>query len=440
MRLRPALLFIVWTCAAVVPSAAAVPDQVTFSKDVAPILQKRCQSCHRPGEVAPMSLVTYAESRPWARAIREKVVTRRMPPWPADPRHGSFRNDPSLTQDEIDVLVKWVDTGGAEGDRRDLPPPLLFEDGWHIGRPDVVYGMPTAFQVPAQGTIDIVYVVLRTDFKEDRWIQAAELQPGNRAVVHHANAYIRPRDPQNERRYGKPFVSKYTAPPVDEGQPASASQSSQWASDALVGFVPGYQWKAWEPGQAKRLPAGADIWLQVHYSANGTPGEDRTRLALVLAKEPPRERIVSAVAKNWTFRIPAGAPNHPVQASVELAEPVKLISLHPHMHYRGKDYEYRAIYPDGRTEVLLRIPQWDFDWQLTYFLDRPKLLPRGTRIEAIAHYDNTAANRRNPNPNVVVTYGEQSWDEMMSGWMEVAFDPKTDPDALFVDPTSASKP
>jgi hypothetical protein len=386
-----------------------------------------------------MSLVTYGDARPWAKAIREKVATRRMPPWPADPRHGSFRNDASLTQDEIDVLVRWVDAGAPQGDPRDLPPPRRFDEGWHIGRPDILYEMPTAFQVPAQGTIDIVYVVLRTDFTEDRWIQAAELQPGNRALVHHANAYIRPRDPQNERRYGRPFVSKYTAPPVGEGQVASASQSSQWASDALVGFVPGYQWKAWEPGQAKLMPAGADIWLQVHYSANGSPGEDRTRLGLVFAKEPPRERIVSAVAKNWTFRIPAGASDHPVRASVELAEQVKLVSLHPHMHYRGKDYEYRAIYPDGRTEVLLRIPQWDFDWQLTYFLDRPKLLPRGTRIEATAHYDNSRANRQNPNPNVVVTYGEQSWDEMMSGWMEVAFDPKVDPDALFVERAGAAQ-
>jgi hypothetical protein len=422
--MRAALLALL-ACSVASPADAA-PEKVTFSSDVAPILQKRCQSCHRPGEVAPMSLQTFREARPYARAIRDAVVKRVMPPWPADRAHGTFRNDPSLTEDEIDVLVAWADTGAAEGDPKNLPAALTFEEGWNIGRPDAVIEMPSAFQVPASGVVDIVYVIVKTDFPEDRWIQAAEIRPGNRALVHHANAFIGLPSSRLTRqpRYGVPFFApKYTGPPASASQPAS---------DALVGYVPGYQWKAWQPGQAKLLPAGAELWFQVHYSTNGTAGEDRTKVGLVFAKEPPRERVVSAVAKSWDFKIPAGAANHPVNSAIELATDVKLISLHAHMHYRGKDYEYRAVYPNGETEILLRIPRWDFNWQLTYFLDRPRLLPRGTRIECTAHYDNSPGNRKNPNPNVDVTYGEQSWDEMMSGWIEIAFEPARDPKTLFV--------
>jgi len=195
--------------------------------------------------------------------------------------------------------------------------------------------------------------------------------------------------------------------------------------------VPGYQYKIWEPGQAKLIPAGADVVLQLHYSTNGTAGEDRTKIGFVFAKEPPKERVLSAVAKSWDFEIPAGAPNHEVRSKVTFAEDVKLISFHPHMHYRGKDFEYRAIYPTGESEVLMRVPHWDFNWQMTYFLKEPKLVPKGTTIECTAHFDNSPNNKFNPNPNVNVTYGEQTWDEMMSGWVEVAFSPKKDVKSLF---------
>jgi hypothetical protein len=408
---------------------------VTYSKDVAPILRSRCQECHRPGEVGPMPLLTYSHARPWAKAIRAAVLTKKMPPWFADPKYGHFRNDPSLSQKEIETIVAWVDKGAPEGDPRETPKPKQFEDGWNIGRPDAILEMPNAYQVPAKGTIDITYIIIPTGFTEDKWIQAAEVRPGNRAVVHHVNAIVQRRaaNSASARAVGVPFTAAKVTTPVKgrRGQPTS---------EFLVGYVPGYQYKQWEPGQAKLIPAGADVLLQIHYSTNGTPGEDRTKVGLIFAKQPPRERVLSAVAKSWDFEIPAGAPNHELRSSVKFASDVTLVSLHPHMHYRGKDYEYRAVYPSGESELLMRVPRWDFNWQLTYFLKEPKLLPRGTRIECIAHYNNSPNNPFNPNPAVNVTYGEQTWDEMMSGWLEVAFDPRTDPRSIFDEaPQVASK-
>jgi hypothetical protein len=377
-----------------------------------------------------MPLLTYSQARPWAKAIKEAVLTKKMPPWFASPEYGHFRNDPSMTRKEIDTLVEWVDKGALEGDPSVAPRPREFPVGWNIGQPDAVIEMPNAYHVPAKGTIDITYVIIPTDFGGDRWVQAAEVRPGNRALVHHVNVIVQRRDPKTPRKHepGVPYTAPYVAPKME---PGARIVRGQPAAEFLVGYVPGYQYKSWEPGQAKLIPAGADIILQVHYSTNGTEGDDRTKIGFVFAKEPPRERVLSAVAKSWDFVIPPGAPNHEVRSSVKFASDVKLVSLHPHMHYRGKDYEYRAIYPSGESEVLMRVPRWDFNWQMTYFLKEPKLLPKGTTIECVAHYDNSPNNRFNPNPAATVTYGEQTWDEMMSGWVEVAFDPGKDPRSLF---------
>src|SRR5262245_38856278 len=390
----------------------------TYSKDVAPMLRDRCAQCHRSGEVGPMALLTYSQSRPWAKAILAAGVTNKIPPWFADPRFGLFRNDSSLSQSEIDTIVAWVDAGAPEGNTRDLPKPREFADGWNIGKPEAIIEMPKAYPIPAKGTIDITYIIIPSGFTEDKWVQAAEVRPGDRARVHHVNVIVQRRNTDAPRTQapGVPFIGAKIERPirVPRGQPAS---------EFLVGYVPGYQYKTWEPGQAKLIPAGADIILQLHYSTNGTPGEDRTKVGFVFAKQPPRERVLSAVAKSWDFEIPAGVPNHEVHSSVKFASDVTLVSLHPHMHYRGKDYEYRAVYPSGESEILMRVPRWDFNWQLTYFLKEPKPLPKGTRIECTAHYDNSPNNPFNPNPAVNVTYGEQTWDEMMSGWVEVAFLP-----------------
>jgi hypothetical protein len=406
----------------------AAPGDVTFTKDVAGILQRRCQQCHRPGEIGPMALLTYAEARPWAKAIRQAVLTRKMPPWFADPKYGHFKNDTSLSQSEIDTLVSWADKGAPEGDARDLPKPRQFADGWNIGKPDLVVELPNPYQVPARGTIDITYVAIPSGFTEDRWIQAAEVRPGNRALVHHVNVIAQRRDPNTPR--ARPAGVFYAAPKV---QGPIRVPMAQPTSEFLVGYVPGYQYKIWEPGQAKLVPAGADIVLQLHYSTNGTAGEDRTEVGLVFAKEPPKERVLSAVVKSWDFEIPAGAPNHEVRSSVKFASEVRLVSFHPHMHYRGKDFEYRAIYPTGETQALLRVPRWDFNWQMTYFLKDPVTLPGGTTIECVAHFDNSPNNPYNPDPKATVTYGEQTWDEMMSGWIEVAFAPRRETRSLFAD-------
>jgi len=384
-----------------------------------------------------MPLLTYSQARPWAKAIKEAVLTKKMPPWFADPKYGHFRNDPSMTQQEIDTLVAWVDKGAPEGDPADAPKPKEFSTGWNIGEPDAVVEMPNPYHVPAKGTIDITYVIIPTDFGEDKWVQAAEVRPGNRAVVHHVNVIVQRHDPNKPRTHepGVPYTAPYVPPKMEPGTRIVRGQPS---SEFLVGYVPGYQFKTWQPGQAKLIPAGADVVLQLHYSTNGTAGDDRTKVGFAFAKEPPRERVLSAVAKSWDFVIPPGDPNHEVHSSVKFAADVKLVSLHPHMHYRGKDYEYRAVYPSGESEVLMRVPRWDFNWQMTYFLKEPKLLPKGTTIECVAHYDNSANNPFNPNPKATVTYGEQTWDEMMSGWVEVAFDPAKDPRSLFEQPVQVA--
>ncbi len=424
MRIRSIALVLL---TAGVARAADAPV-ATFSKDVARILQKHCQQCHRPGEIAPMPLLTYSQARPWAKAIRSAVVTKKMPPWFADARFGHFSNDTSLTQREIDTLVAWADAGAPEGNRSDLPKPVDFEEGWSIGKPDVVLEMPRALPIPAKGTLDIIYLVVPADFKQDRWVQAAEIRPGNRALVHHINAILRTPDQQIMRRiapgvpYSPPRNTKFT-PPADGSQPDS---------EFFVGYVPGLFGKRWPEGEAKFVPAGSDFIFQIHYSTNGTAGTDQSKIGLIFSKEPPRQRVLSAVAKNWTFVIPPGDAHHEVRSMVEFASDVTLVSLQPHMHYRGRDYEYKAVYPSGETEVLLRVPNYDFNWQLTYFFAQPKLMPRGTRIECTAHFDNSVNNPANPDPSAAVTYGEQSWDEMMSGWMEIGFDPGKDAKSLFV--------
>ena len=424
MNLRGIMLLF----AAVGGGATASLAALTFSKDVAPILQKHCQQCHRPGEIAPMSLLTYSDARPWAKAIRQAVMTKKMPPWFADSRYGHFSNNISLAPAEIATLVSWVDGGATEGNPSDLPSPVAFADGWSIGKPDLVLEMPKALPIPATGTLDIIYLVVPANFTEDRWVQAAEVRPGNRALVHHINAILRTPDQKTLRNFrpGEPYTppknTNFTPPP----------DGSQPDSEFFVGYVPGLQGKRWPDGEAKFVPKGSDFIFQVHYSTNGTPGTDQSRIGLIFSNKPPKERVLSAVAKNWTFVIPPGAQHHEVRSMVEFGSDVTLISLQPHMHYRGRDYEYKAVYPSGETEVLLRVPNYDFNWQLTYFLEKPKLMPRGTRIECTAHYDNSANNPANPDPKTTVTYGEQSWDEMMSGWIEIAFDPAKNAKSLFV--------
>lgn len=415
------LLSMLVCCFSVVASGAT--GSVTFSKDVAPILQKNCQGCHRPGEAAPMSLRTYQEARPWAKAMKQAVLAKKMPPWFADAQYGHFRNDRSLPQKDIDTLVSWVDAGAPEGDPKDLPQPLAFVDGWNIGQPDMVLEMPEPFQVPASGTIEYQYVVLPYKFTEDRWVQMAEVRPGNRAVVHHVIAYIRDGSSKwmRDKKPGELFVPEADA----NGNRPSLN------GDLLSGFAPGLPPSILEPGQGRLIKAGSDIVLQLHYTANGHAGEDRTKVGVVFCKQAPHERVMTLAASNSKFTIPPGDPNYQVDASFELGHDAKLSALLPHMHLRGKDFQYRLVYPSGETETILRVPHYDFGWQLWYQPVSDIVLPKGTQIAATAHFDNSVNNPHNPDSTKAVTWGDQSWEEMMIGFFDVTFPADLDPKQLF---------
>jgi hypothetical protein len=403
------------------------PDSttVTFNKDVLPILQNNCQTCHRAGEVAPMSLGTYREARPWAVAIKNAVLSKKMPPWFADPRYGHFSNERKLSPEEIKTLVRWADQGAVEGDPKDRPAPVQFVDGWNIGKPDVVLEMPNAFAVPAEGTVDYQYLVIPGNFKQDTWITAAEIRPGNRALVHHVIAFVRP--PASQwLKSAQPGVPVPQAPRGNaEGQRAGdRGEGGIVGSENLAGYAPGLQPLMLTDGSAKLIPAGSDIVLQLHYTANGTAGSDKTKVGLIVSKTPPKYRNLTMLAPTRNFVIPANADNYEVKSQVQLQEAVTLVDMMPHMHFRGKDFLYKVIYPDGQMQTLLSVPRYDFNWQLGYYLEKPLVLPKGTRIECTAHFDNSPNNPYNPDPTKDVRWGDQTWEEMMIGWFSVAVDPK----------------
>jgi hypothetical protein len=357
---------------------------VTFTKNVAPILYKSCAECHRPTGVAPMSLINYKEVRPWARSLKERVVDRSMPPWFADPKHGEFANNPSLSQEEINTIMSWVDSGAPKGDDNDLPAAPKFTEGWEIGKPDLVLSMQVEQAVPADGVIPYLYFRIPTNFTEDRWVQAVEIKPGDPRVVHHVIAMVE--DAQRNRISG------------------------------LGGITPNKRSVISPPGSARLVKAGAVIRLQMHYTTMGVATKDRTSVGLIFAKERPKIMLQGSNAINTAFVIPAGAPNHEVRASKTFNEDTYLYSMMPHMHVRGKDFTYTAVYPDGRSEIVLHVPKYNFDWQLDYELKKPLFLPKGTRLDCVAHFDNSTKNKFNPDPAKDVRWGDQTWEEMMIGW------------------------
>ena len=411
-------------------SAADVPSQspsgpVTFNRDVLPILQAHCQTCHRPGEVGPMALLTYEGTRPWAKAMKAAVLSRKMPPWFADPKYGHWANDRSLSQSEINTLTAWADGGALEGDAKDKPAPVQWVDGWNIPKPDLVVEMPVEYEVPAKGTVEYTYIIVPTGFTKDTWVEQMEMRPGNRAVVHHANIYI--------RRSNSPWLRQYPVgvPFVPDEQKSSSSAGAPLADENVAGYVPGKQTVILSPGKAKLIPAGADIVFQMHYTANGTATKDRTKFGMVLAKQQPSMRVARIYTANNTFVIPPGASDFKVESSTTLQQETTLVSLKPHMHLRGKSMEFRAVYPNGEKEVLLNVPNYDFNWQLEFMLAEPKTLPKGTRLEMSASFDNSPNNKSNPDPTKPVRWGDQSWEEMAIAYFEVGFSPKIDIPNLF---------
>jgi hypothetical protein len=402
----------------------------TFYKDVLPVLQSRCQSCHRPGEAGPMSFLDYKGTRPYAKAIKSAVLLKKMPPWPADPHFSRFENDRHLSDADIKTLTAWADAGAPEGDAKDAPKPVAWVEGWTIGKPDMVISMPQAIDVPATGTIEYQYLVIPTGLTKDTWVTAAEVRPGNRAVVHHIIAFLRPPGSpwMADAKPGIPFI------PGKENRGAGRrgnQQSNDLPSELLVGYAPGMPADHSPAGAAKLLKAGSDLVLQIHYTANGTATTDLTRIGLMIAKEQPEYRQLTMNAGQNKFAIPPGDPAYEVKSEITLADDSELVNLMPHMHLRGKDFLYKAVYPTGETSTLLSVPKYDFNWQLVYYFEKPVVLPKGTRIECTAHFDNSPNNPANPDPTKEVKWGDQSWEEMMIGWFDVMIPAKNDPMNLY---------
>jgi peroxiredoxin len=372
---------------------------VTYSNQIARILNNRCVNCHRPGEVAPFAMTSYDEVQGWAEMIGEVVSEGRMPPWFADPHFGHFANESRLTDDEKRQIATWVKNGAPEGDKSQLPEPPKFADGWQMGTPDqIVYMRDEPFNVPAEGVVQYQFFRVDPGWTEDRWVQASEARPGNRGVVHHIIVFA-----------------------VRDGEDEFGGSRG-----GLAGYAPGTQPHINQPGTAVFVPAGSKLVFQLHYTPNGSEQQDRSCVGFRFAdpksvKRTLRDGLVGDVA----FNIPPGDANFEVKGRHRFLKDTMLLSLMPHMHLRGKSFKFEAQYPDGTKEVLLDVPQYDFNWQLRYYLSEPKFIPKGTRMECTAHFDNSAENLANPDPKATVSFGEQTWEEMMFGFY-TAVDPKED--------------
>jgi hypothetical protein len=401
---------LVWSAIGAVPAAAA--GAPTFSKEVAPILYKSCANCHRPGEIAPMSLLTYEQARPWAKSIREKVLGGQMPPWHASEPRGTFVNDRRLTDAEKNTLIAWVDAGAPQGDPKHLPPTPRFAEGWQIGKPDLVLSMPKPYDVPSSGTIEYQFFTIPTNFTEDKWIQAIEVRPGNRSVVHHILAFVRePGKPPESPAYvtAVPRMPRLAA--SREGNAPRPGQASG-PGTLIATEAPGTNAMIFDPGSALKIPAGASIIFQVHYTANGKGITDQSSIGLVFAKATPQREIHTGSFMNVLLKVPAGAADQAVDSAIEFTEDTHITALFPHTHLRGKSWEYRLIYPDGQSQVVLSVPKYDFNWQTYYVFATPLVAPKGSRLEATAHYDNSVNSKWNPDPKIDVRWGEQTWQEM----------------------------
>jgi hypothetical protein len=413
------------------PQAEQAPP--TFYRDVLPILQLHCQSCHRPGEVAPFSLVTYAQARAKASTIADVTRVRKMPPWFADPRFGHFSNDPSLAPNEIATLAAWNEAGAPAGDPRDAPLPRQWAAGWNIPQPDIVVQMPKPVALPARGDIDYTYEIVPTGFTEGKWVQMSEIRPSSRENVHHAVVYIRPSDSKWLRH--APVGVPFTASDLSDEQDR---RDAHWTdADILLVYAPGSSPDNWPAGMAKFVPAGSDLVFQMHYVAHGHPASDQTSIGIVFAKEPPKQRVLTLQLTNDRFVIPPGVDDYRVEVFGTLPNDATLLSFFPHMHLRGKTFEYNIVHGSGpergNTETLLRV-NYDFFWQLSYRLAEPLQLKAGTKLQAVAWFDNSRNNPHNPDPDAAVRWGDQTYDEMMVGFFDVAVRADLDKWKFFVRP------
>lgn len=407
---------------------AAGPAPATYHRDIVPIFQKHCQSCHRAGEAAPMALTSYKEARPWAKAIRDAVVSRRMPPWHADQGADHFSNARVLNETEIATVRRWAESGAREGDASTAPRPVTFTGGWMISKPDVIFQMPVEADVKASGQMEYLHFVVPSGFTEDRWIQEMEVRPGNRAVVHHIGVYLRPRGSKwlGDAKVGEAFVR------------GSRISGRTPADELFAQYVTGGQAQILPEGTARVIPAGADLIFQMHYQPNGKAARDRSYIGLVFAKKPPKERVYTIGVAEPRFVIPPREPAFPVRATWRINHDVRLLNVTPHVHLRGKSFECGVSMSAGADERnLVRVPRWDRNWQTTYEFSRPLELPEGARLNCLAVFDNSANNPVNPDPNAEVKWGDQTTDEMMVAYMDLAFPASMPIEILYRRPRAA---
>jgi len=417
-------------CWAVCALAQPAPPP-TFYRDVLPILQDHCQACHRTGEIAPMPLVTYAQARGFSRRIREETGAKRMPPWFADPRYGHFSNDPSLTAAQIATLAAWAIRGAPAGNLRAAAPPRQWAEGWVIPHPDAVIRMPQPVPLPATGMIDYTYEIVPTGFTEDTWVRMSEVRPERRANVHHAVVYIRP--PGSKWLQHAPVGQAFTAKTLSDLQDRRDAMATK--ADMLLVYAPGSSPDQWPEGMAKLVPKGSDLVFQMHYTSNGHASVDQTSIGMVFAKAPPEKRVITLQLANDRFVIPPEDPDYHVESHGTLPNDALLLSFFPHLHLRGKEFTYNIVHPEksgpAKFETLLRV-DYNFHWQLSYRLSTPLPLKAGTQLQAAAVYDNSRRNPHNPDPDAAVTWGDQTTDEMMVGFFDVAVDPRVDKEKFFI--------
>jgi peroxiredoxin len=400
-------------CAIPRPEKSARTARVTYHKDVAPILQAACQGCHRPGQVAPFSLLTFADAKNWAQEIKVFAETRQMPPWKAEPGHGDFLDVRRLSDEQIATLSAWVEAGAPEGDRKDAPPAKEWTAEWMLGKPDLVLSMPEEFSVEATGDDVFRCFVLPTGLTEERDVVAVEIRPGNPRVVHHVLNFI---DTSGRGRE------------LDEKDPGAGYDSGPGG----IGFFPAGGVGGWAPGNfprylpkgtGRRLPKGSDIVMQVHYHKTGKPEKDRTTVGLYFAKEPVEKQLRVWPLTNLFIDIPPGAARHEVKATMRVPQDVHAFAITPHMHLLGKEMKVWATLPDGTRKELVWIKDWDYRWQDSYRYREPVALPEGTRLDMVAYFDNSEGNPLNPSsPPKRVRFGEQTTDEMCFAFIEFTFD------------------
>ena len=375
--------------------SGAKSASVTYSSDIARIVQENCQKCHRPQQIAPFPLMSYASVRGWSAMIHSVLTENRMPPWNAHSDFdGQFINERKMSDADKSMLLAWIENGMPRGNPDEEPAKKSWPGLWRIGKPDKVFTMKKAFRCPPEGTVEYQYFSIPTNFKKDMWIQAMELRPGAADVVHHILAFTVDKDGKSDMR------------------------NLGLEGGIFVAAVPGDVPSIFPEGRGKRIKAGSTLVLQVHYTTNGKSRKDKSKLGLIFADKPVTEEVLSRGIYNRNFKIPAGDPNYEVRADHTFTEDTLILSFYPHMHFRGKDWRFVAHFPDGTERTLLFVPKYDYNWQESYVLKEPLLVPEGTRIECIAHYDNSADNFLNPDHTIEVGYGEQSWDEMMFGYMD----------------------